>query len=492
MKHLTFSFLLVLLTTIFSYAQVDKVYGLNFVSSNAVQFASMNLANGSVDVISNGAISPDQFASGVADFDPVTKSYFYIRGISSNSTIYQVDAQLGTVVHQSVISNPNNVIGPITNIAFNWLEDKLYGVSHSWNGVSDVLEFATVDPSTGAMQVLSPGPISLGSYISGNSDIDPIHRKYYYGTPDTIYTVDLNTGNAVSTPLLFPGSIYTEQFINLTYNWLDQQIYGLYFLSIPDPNPFDNDIFTSELYLAKVNPQTGVITVISQQPTSNDGFSSGDCDIDPTNYRYMYIRQGSMYQVDLQTGDVLSVTLIENTNNAVAPIINMAYDELIDPVPNLTMTMEDIVLGSGETKEVNVWVGDDVTYLWNDGSTDPIRTITQPGTYSVEISRAGFTVNGSAIVEMSTSVDGLLQEEKSEFSLYPTPSTGLLNFELMTSTPIKELDFEITDASGRLVWSKQLATNSGQLDVSLLSNGVYFVRLKGFTTIEPQRIVIAR
>lgn len=459
-------------------AQNNTAYGLNFTSAG-VKFASFDMTTGEVEILSDGIVSPQGFAQGVADFDPVSKSYFFIQGGGNNTKVYQINAQTGAITNSSIIDDPNAAVIPLTNIAFNWMDGKLYGVSHEYNG-SDLLKFVTVDPSTGILTYLSDTPTSTGAYSSGNSDIDPIHRKYYYVASDRIYTVDLDSGIATSAAIEFPDYDSNQFLANLMYNYMDQKLYGLHFLAVPDDNIFDEDYYHSELRLASIDPETGVLDLISEEPTSNDGFSMGDCDIDTANDRYLYIRQDALYSVDLNSGEVLDVVPLENENQAVVPIINMAYDDLSDQLAPMTMQMgETRIMEPGASLEVSAWIGDDLQYQWSDGSTDHSRTITEPGQYDLEIIHGGFTVQGKLLVEMTESATSIEEPVEGKMSVYPNPAQAQLFLDLNGQMVDLAREYRIVDVSGKVLKSGALIEGAARHQIPLqgLPSGTYLLEL---------------
>jgi hypothetical protein len=129
---------------------------------------------------------------------------------------------------------------------------------------------------------------------------------YYYATGDQLIGLDMYTGLVYSAPnLSFPqGGLY---FDNFTYNCADTTIYGLIRVSTTPP---------LTVHFGKVNPQTGVVTRISQQALDYSMFTlNGSSTIDPYTGTYYYVStlpQGGYGVIGLsvQTGSVVSVNPI--------------------------------------------------------------------------------------------------------------------------------------------------------------------------------------
>lgn len=483
----------VLLFTIIQTAmgQADKIYGLNFVGSE-LRFTSMDINTAEVEILSQQALSPDIFQSGVADFDPIEKRYFYVRGSGSNEQVFTVNALTGNIINNPVMTGGTtsgaNTVTRLTNIAYNWLDGELYGLNHQYNG-SEVLRLAKVELETGAVTMISDTPTSTSPYLSGNSDIDPVNRRYFYATASNIYTVDLDDGSLINSPSINYPMTGTQFTANLSYDWQNDIIYCLHFLSVPNPDPFSTD-FTSELRLATIDPTTGEMILISNDITSNDGFSMGDCDIDPTGNRYFYVRQDSLYIVDLNDGSVIDQIAIENQNNAIAPIINMVYDDLTDDNPgDLVMDMgETIFMEPGQTMELNAWVGEEATYQWQDGSIEATLSVSEAGEYSVTITRDAFTIHGAVTVEMTpVSISEL--EAGLDFKIYPNPAQESLQYEI-NGADLLGGTLTLLDINGKPVLSKNISGNVGTLNVKSLSDGTYLLQYEAEGLTVSKKVLI--
>lgn len=472
------------------FAQADKIYGLNF-SSNELRLTSMDINSGDVEILSSEVLSPDIFAQGVSDFDPIGKRYFYVRGSSNNTELFTVDALTGETISSPTLSQPGtgNTVSPITNIAYNWLDDELYGVNYQYNGTDTELRLSKVNTETGEVTIIANSPSSTTPYLSGNSDIDPVNRKYYYATSDKIYTVDLDSGETLNSPnIVYPMS-GTQFTANLTYDWQNELLYCLHFLSVPNPDPL-SDSLTSELRLSTIDPVSGSMSLISQEITSNDGFSMGDCDIDPTGNRYFYVRQNELYIVSLFDGSVIAQVPIDNLNNAIAPVINMSYDDLYSqPVGFIPMDMgESVLLSENETIDVSAWVGDDATYEWQDGNTDPDRTISEAGVYTVTINKDAFSIQGTLEVNATVSVANDLQLNI-DFSVAPNPTSDNILYTIESENPLTGQVF-LLDAYGRVLQTNNTLENTGSFSVKEMPSGTYSVQYREGDQVVSRNVLV--
>ncbi len=94
---------------------------------------------------------------------------------------------------------------------------------------------------------------------------------------------------------------------------------------------------------------------------------------------------------------------------------------------------------------------------------------------------------------LGTVVSGINNSEFSKaVSVYPNPSNGIFSIE-MPATLDKSASINVTDALGRVVYSKNEKLNgaySGQLNLSNLSKGVYVLNIKTGENISMRKLVI--
>jgi len=120
------------------------------------------------------------------------------------------------------------------------------------------------------------------------------------------------------------------------------------------------------------------------------------------------------------------------------------------------------------------------SYQWldcNNGNTPILNdtntsfTATQSGDYAVEVSQGACADTSFCEMIVITSLENLLEKEAKQLVIYPNPATSIINTE--------EGKLEIIDLTGNLVLSTE---STGQVDVSSLDTGIYFVTQNGKNT----------
>jgi len=95
--------------------------------------------------------------------------------------------------------------------------------------------------------------------------------------------------------------------------------------------------------------------------------------------------------------------------------------------------------------------------------------------------------------EVVESTVGLDEENSSEISIFPNPSTGNFNLNI-SNVNTASVDVEITDVSGKVILSNAYNANNGSvnesINISNVDDGVYIVRVNGDQSIV-KRIVIS-
>jgi hypothetical protein len=177
----------------------------------------------------------------------------------------------------------------------------VYGVMRTpgvgTNTAAGTIRLGKLDVGNGVLTPVSPS--SLASVISATgAALDPVTQTYFFQTQTDFVGVNMLDGlpsaqNAMSNP------IAPSYFDNYRFNTSDSTIYGLARRSTSTGIGQVN----GELYLATIDPNTGVITQISPQSVGQT-FAVQGCAINPHEMVYYYSNQGKIIGLDLYTGQV--------------------------------------------------------------------------------------------------------------------------------------------------------------------------------------------
>ena len=147
-----------------------------------------------------------------------------------------------------------------------------------------------MQPGNGVVTEISPSSIAGGFALNPLSAIDPVNEKFFFGTgAGTLLSVDMNTGLAdtIVLNINFPAN-----FDLMQYNCGDSTLYGLYRTSSP-----------AECYLAKADPATGQVTIISPSSIAAGYVMNAKSTLDPfNNIFYFFPGGGIIMGLDLNTG----------------------------------------------------------------------------------------------------------------------------------------------------------------------------------------------
>ena len=126
------------------------------------------------------------------------------------------------------------------------------------------------------------------------------------------------------------------------------------------------------------------------------------------------------------------------------------------------------------------------TYQWQDNSTGSTFTVDAAAlgiglhTLYVDVTDANTCTGVDSIVVDVSPCLGISEEGKLLVSISPNPTNGIINITI-NNYPGNELAFEITNIAGQTVLGKKITNSagaySGQLDITALAKGVYYIRI---------------
>jgi len=339
---------------------------------------------------------------------------------------------------------------------------------------------ASVNPSTGNVTDIASN--SFSNVLSNFSyTVDPVQDIFYYTAIDTLIGIDINTGALISDPGINSSS--QLNFQNFIYNEVTQDIIGL-------ERGANNG---GEVYLAKINPVTGIVTTISQASvTSTITFNGGQA-LDIANQWFHFMSNDRIYTIDIATGNVVYNPLIDNSS--VLYFDNIIYNEFDGHIYGLGRNSNppEIFLGridpttGAVTLISQASIGQSITLA---GTTiDPFSNVYyyKSGDNFIGVDITSGTVATSVPLDYTQSNGGIFDyyyyanEKKSllsnqtfeddvQLNVYPNPATNYISIEGNAYEKV-----EIRDVLGKLqLTSKYIAST---IDVSKLSSGTYFVTI---------------
>lgn len=250
---------------------------------------------------------------------------------------------------------------------------------------SCTVRLGTIDVSNGVV-TNSGNWFYTGGFNLTGAALNPYDNTYIFIGMDGIKTLDLSSGMLLSTAAL-NNPIASSYFDNFYFNNSDSTMYGL-------ARRFVNG--TGEIYLAKANTTTGLITQISPVSVAQ-GFTLAGGAIDPFQMVYYFITGNNLMGLDLYNGSVYSNVPLTFQNGfafgnftyscADTSLYGLVRQNYFSYYPDPFSPGDSImVLDSSDIKLGKV-----------DPSTGIVTNVSPYG-----ILNGGYSLNGSAVIDPAT------------------------------------------------------------------------------------------
>ena len=234
--------------------------------------------------------------------------------------------------------------------------------------------------------------------------------------------------------------------------------------------------------LLSINKETGAATVIGS--LGIDINYAQDIAYDRDNnilYGTLYTSSGGLYTIDVSTG---AATLLLDF---VAEVTGFAIPYSLSTEYTVTFTVTDENSSPLNGANINIngtnltTVGGEASIMLENGSYNYIVTL---GGYYGENSTV--VVDGADVSEnvTLTKVPGVLNENKTEFGIYPNPSKG--SFVISTDNYFM---IEILSMTGEVVLSQELTNTQTNIEFDQ-APGMYLIRLVNNEETITSRIII--
>lgn len=142
---------------------------------------------------------------------------------------------------------------------------------------------------------------------------------------------------------------------------------------------------------------------------------------------------------------------------------------VVTPVPQVTISGGDVTIRAGET--VRLTASGAENYLWSSGETNAIIDVypTETTTYTVIGYSGSCTSEASTTITVEGSIGIDNASTTTNYTLYPNPTHNILYIKGNEISRVV-----ITDITGRQMMD---SSNSNTIDLSNLTNGVYFITI---------------
>jgi hypothetical protein len=386
---------------------------------------------------------------------------------------------------------------------------------------SSTVRLGTVNPITGIVSDIGGYVYNSGINLNG-ATINPYLNRYYIGKGFNFLTFDISSGQIIND-VPISGSLPSSAFQNFRFNNSDSVIYGML------PNNYYSTYFdsvtmteievldSSEIRFAKLNPETGVYTLIGNTSYDNIYTLAGNS-IDPYQMIYYYSAVDTLVGVDIYTGNPYSVVPIQLPANAifeniayscadtsiygitrrnyVSTVFDSLFMDFIEVIDSTTFHLSRIDPNTGVVTFIspgNIGFGGNLTggafidpvtmtYYFSNGNqlvgaslqtgmiTSSVNKTYPGNAIAFDMMRSTQNCFGATKIRFNTPT-GLqnISDQNPEIQFYPNPAQ--LSTTLRIETAVKKI--ELFDIRG----NKVLDTRNPVLDVTSLANGVYMCRI---------------
>ena len=386
---------------------------------------------------------------------------------------------------------------------------------------SATIRLGSIDPLTGVVTNVGNSTYNSGINLNG-ATINPYANQYYIGSGFNLLSFDMNSGDIINN-VAISGSFPSSSFQNIRFNPSDSIIYGMV------PNNFYSSYFDStimatievldstQIRFASIKPVTGQYTLIGNASHGNIYTLAGNS-IDPYQMVYYYSSVNRLIGVDIYTGNTFSSVPIQVPSGAIFEnityscadtaiygitrqnYISSVYDSLLmvdfEVIDSTTFRLSKINPNTGEITFVspyNIGAGGNLTggsfidpntmtFFFSHGNqivgvslesgliTSSVPRTFTSGAFTIDMIRSTLNCFGALKMRTNTStgVDDLININR-DVLLYPNPSQNEISLRLDAAF----VRIEIVDSKGAIV----LATKEKTIDITGLSNGIYFAKV---------------
>ncbi len=136
-------------------------------------------------------------------------------------------------------------------------------------------------------------------------------------------------------------------------------------------------------------------------------------------------------------------------------------------------------------------------YLWQDNSTGSTLTVTDPGTYSVQVTDAAGCISKDSVTVGEKDCSTVIHPtDPPHFLIYPNPSEGAPVIDILQDDPVGDITVTIYDMLGQMVFDRVYHCGSNAcaqvLPLQSLAQAVYHLRVETARVHAEKKLMIAR
>lgn len=420
-------------------------------------------------------------------------------GVTAQAILYETSNCIE--IHSALVGNATGatqgIEGPGGVEAYTYPDRN----NDNWSASEDFISFCPIDTS-GLLYTWSNG--SVGNTVSGLapgthtvtvSDVNGCQNTHEVVIDNPVSALVSNT---VSTDVtcfgVADGTIdpdVTGGVTPLDYTWSNSETTA----TLSDLGPGSYSVFVEDnvgctievnnivinepsILIAVVN---GVENVLCPGDTTGSATAVAAGGIPPYTYSWLPIGAGGQSVAGLTNGTYNLLVTDDNGCESYSSVSVLAQSS----TPSVDLG-PDIFDPNGGTATLDA--GTHTSYNWNTSATSQTITVTQTGTYWVEVTNADGCV-GTDSISIEIWPTGVKELATSHIKVYPNPASDVLQFEL--GTEVSDITVQIIDSRGAIVANQQLV-NDGltSMNVSNLPNGVYTLSIAHGNEVLTHRLSI--
>jgi hypothetical protein len=316
------------------------VYGIARGFNNDFYLAKIDPLTGTVTILTQDTLGYGYSRNPLATIDPENEIFY----LQTYDRLLGIDMETGSVKFNSQLTMP--IAGYFELMNFSFLDSSLYGIIR--DASNQDLYLSKVEASTGVVSKISPA--SFSNRYAGNAlaTIDQVNKIFYLQSNNILFGIDMNTGTVKTNGVVnVPFEGYFEL---MCFNIADTNIYGITRLTS-----------NQQLYFSKINPATGNVNIIAQNPIIGGYSANALATIDPIHGIYYFQANNRIYGIDIKTGNIIT------SNFAMVPI--NGYFEMMVFYPGFISS--DIHVNSQNTK-----ISDELISVFPNPAKDILNIVT--------------------------------------------------------------------------------------------------------------------